>query len=188
MYAVPHWVRAHDGPYAAFLNSFLESRQVNLVDCPFAHVHVHGEALYFLIVQEEVFQTAGHTVLLCGLDIRRHHLTGQEGVFAHILEIAAIVRGACDVHARAQHDVLIAESEFLAHGIAVYGGQHWIPARCQTGERRKGHDGVICPHSRRPRVPFQFLAHAVRTVIHIQLTDAQTRHARRGELTLRMQQ
>ena len=72
-----------------------------------------------MVVEEEMFQTASHTVFLCGNDIGHGHLTRQIRVFAHIFEAPAIEWTAGDGCARTEHDILASEGELLAHVMSV---------------------------------------------------------------------
>ena len=73
---LPHVVAAHDAPHVGFLDGLLEGGQINLVDGTFAGVDIGSKAVHLLVVQEEVFEAAGHTVGLGCLDVGHYHLAG----------------------------------------------------------------------------------------------------------------
>ena len=98
-----------------------------------------------MVVEEEMLQTACHSVFLCGNDIWHSHLTGQVRVFAHILEATTVEWAAGDGGARAEHDVLAAEGKLLAHVMSINRREVAVPCGSQAGERREGHDGVVVP-------------------------------------------
>ena len=109
------------------LNALLESGQVNLIDSTLADVHINGETVNFLVVQEEMLQTTTHTALLHILDIRHSQLTSQVGVLTHILEAASIEWHTCYGGSRPQQQVFATESEFLADGSTIDGRHLTVP-------------------------------------------------------------
>ena len=132
-------VSTHDAPCLALGHGCLEGGQVYLVKGAVAHYHVHLVAVLFVVVQGVVFHAGGHTVLLQALHIRHHHTRGQIGVLAHIFKVAAVERGAEDVHAGPQYHVLAAVEGFLAQRLSVEQSHLWIPGGGQTGKCREGH-------------------------------------------------
>ena len=102
MHVLPQVVGTHDAPYLGTLHGLLEGIEVNLAESTLRYVDIDGEAVYLLIVEHEMFQTAAHPVLLGSHDIRHRHLASQIGVFTHILEGATIERCALDVDSRSQ--------------------------------------------------------------------------------------
>ena len=127
------------------LDTFLEGWQIDLLDGTLRHIHVHRHAVYLMVVEEEMLQTASHPIRLGSLDIGHSHLTCQIGVFTHILETAAIEGAAGDGGARAEHDVLAAIGKLLAHLESVEAGEFAVPGGGETGEGRKSHNGVVGP-------------------------------------------
>ena len=85
-----------------------------------------------------MFGAGGDALRLFALDVIDGDARGQERVFAEIFKIAAAQRGALDVEARPQHDVLAALPAFLADHRAVSHGQIRIPRGRQTQRRRHG--------------------------------------------------
>ena len=90
VYTEPLVVRGHHRPYSAALNRLFKGWKIDFIHGALAHIDVHFKAVGFLVVQKEVFQTAGHTVLLGAADIRNHHLSGQIRVFSHIFKAAPV--------------------------------------------------------------------------------------------------
>ena len=177
-------VRAHDGIDVGVLHCFLERIEINLVERAVGHVHVHGKTVGLLVVEHIVLQAATHSVGLCGFDVRHHNLTGEVRILTHVFERTSVHRRALDVHARTKHDVLTPERKLLTHGIAIDSGEVAVPCGGEAGERRERHDVVVGPFGRTPCVPFQLFPHSVRTIVHVELTNAETRHSGTCEFAL----
>ena len=186
VYTEPLVVRGHHRPYSTALNRLFKGRKIDFIHGALAHIDVHFKAVGFLVVQKEVFQTAGHTVLLGAADIRNHHLSGQIRVFSHIFKAASVQRCTGYCGTGPQHNVLIAKSKLFAYGIAIERAQVGIPSCRETSERRKGYDRVVGPARFAPSVPIVFGAYTVRSVVHVQLSNAQAGNAGRRKLTLCM--
>ena len=187
MLALIFIVGAHDRPGTALLDGRLEGRKVNLVQRPVTDLNVDAVAVHLLIIQREVLHAGGDAVLLHLPDIGNDHPRGEEGVLAHILEIAAVERRAVDVHAGAQQDVFLAVAGLLADGFAVEGRHFGIPRRSETRQGREGRAGVVRPAGLLPLVPQHLGADAVRTVGAPHLGNAQARNSRRREFRLRVE-
>ena len=82
--------------------------------------------------------------------------------------------------------MLIAKGKLFAYGIAIERAEVGIPSCCETSERRKGYDRVVGPARFAPSVPIVFGAYAVRSVVHVQLSNAQAGNTGRRKLTLCM--
>ena len=117
--AVPEVVGAHYRPGSAVHDSRLERGQVDFIEGAVVHHRVGGGAARFLIVHGEVLHARGNSVALHALNIGHHELAGQIRVLAHILERAAVERGAAHIDARAEQDVLFAVARFLPYAVAV---------------------------------------------------------------------
>ena len=72
-----------------------------------------------MVVEEEMLQTASHTILLCALYVRHRHLTCKIWVLSHILEAASVERAACYCCTRTEHYVFLTIGELLTHLVAV---------------------------------------------------------------------
>ena len=179
-------VGAHDAPCLTLGHGCLEGGQVYLVKGAVAHYHVQLVAVLFVVVQGVVFHAGGHTVLLQTLHIGHHHTRGQIGVLAHIFEVAAVERGAEDVHAGSQYHVLAAVEGFLAQRLPIEQSHLWIPGGGQTGECREGHTRVVGLSCLFPLVPKHIGAHAVRAVVGPEVGQAQSFHTGAGEFALGM--
>ena len=177
-------VAAHDGPRLALLHGGLEGGQVDFIQGTVVHDDIRVVAVHFVVVQGKVLHADSHAVLLHALDIGHDHAARQIGVFAHILEIAAVQRSAVDVDTGTQQHVLLAIAGLLAHALTVEQGHLGIPRGGQTGQGRESHARVIGPAGLIPFVPQHFGADAVRAVVGPQLRDAQTCHARTAEFGL----
>ena len=171
-------VGAHDSPGTTLLHSGLESGQVDLVQGTIADDDIHLMTVFLVVVQRIVLHAGSDAFRLQSLNIRHYHPRGQEGVFAHILEVAAIERGAEDVHARAQHHTLVAIEGFFAQALAVETGEVGVPGGSQTGEGREGHTRVVGLSGLLPFIPEHIGSHAMRTVVGPQVGESETLHAR----------
>ena len=177
-------VTAHETPGTALGGGRLEGRQVDLAQGAVAHLYIDVAAPPLLVVQGVVLHTGGHTIALQSLHIGHHHHTGQIGILAHILEVAAVEWGTVDVHTGAEQNVLAAVAGFFAHHASVEQRHLGIPGGCQAGESRKSGARVVGPLGVAPVVPVYLGAHAVGTVAHPYLGYAETRHTGRGEFRL----
>ena len=65
-------------------------------------------AVAFLIVKCIMFQTYGNAVLLHLFNIRYAHLSGEERIFTHVLEISAVIRCPVNVYTRSEQYVFLA--------------------------------------------------------------------------------
>ena len=167
-------------------HSLLEGSEVYLVQSAVRNIDISRKAVYLLVVEYKVLEAACHTVGLGSLDVWHEYLACEVWVFAHIFESASVERSALYVTSRAEEDVFAAEGELFADGIAVGGGKIPVPCGSEACERWEGHDGVVGPSGRRPCVPLQLFSHSVRTVVHVELSDAKTWHTGAGELALCM--
>ena len=146
-------VGAHYGPGAAFLDGGLEGREVDLVQSPVVDAHVCGEAVGLLIVEGIMLDAGGYVVALDPLHVRYDHLRREVRVLAHILEVAAVERGAVDVDSGAEKDVLLAVAGLFAYADAVEFGQGRVPGGGQRRQGREGRAGVAGPSGLLPLVP-----------------------------------
>ena len=101
-------VSTHDAPSACLGDCRLESRQINLMERAVVYHYVHLMAVFLIVVERIVLHASGNALRLQPLDIWHHHAAGQIGVFAHVLEVAAVERRAVDVDARPQYHVFAA--------------------------------------------------------------------------------
>ena len=92
----------------------------------------------FLIVRDKMFGAGRNALRLFAFDVIDGNARGQERVFAQIFKIAAAQRGALDVEARPEHDVLAALPGLLADHRAVSHSQVGIPSGRQTERGRHG--------------------------------------------------
>ena len=141
-------------------------------------------AVTLLVVEAIVLQTHSHTVLLHLLNIRYAHLSGEERVLAHILEVSSVVRRPVDVHARAEQHVLLTVACLLTYALSVERGGLSVPSRCKTSECGVGGAGVVGPSGLIPIVPFHFRTDSVRAVGTPEFRNTKTRHAWRRKFAL----
>ena len=119
MYVLPEVVTAHDGIYMSLIDSPLEGSQIYLPHSAFRNVHIDGKAVFLLVVEHEMLQTAGYAVGLYSLDIGYYHFSCQHRVFTHVFEGTSVERCSGNVHTRSQHDVLTPEGKLLADTLAI---------------------------------------------------------------------
>ncbi len=81
-----------------------------------------------------MFDVAHDLLILDAPHELAHHLPGQDGVFAVVLEIAAVTRLAGDVHAAADRHVVALVAEFAPNHGAVETSGLGVP----TGRQAEG--------------------------------------------------
>ena len=133
-HVVPFVIGAHDGPQSSLLHCFLERRQIDFVYCPFAHVDVGVPSSLLLVVEEEVFETAGHAVGLSTLDIRYDNLTSEVGVFACIFKASSVEGHTRDGASRTENNIFSAIDKLFAHRMSILPRQCSVEGGSQTGE------------------------------------------------------
>ncbi len=158
-------VRSHDAPSMAFLNGGLKCGQINLTHSAVTHDDIDLMAVFLVVVEAEVLHTGRCARALQALDIGHHHARCQQGILAHVLKVAAIQRGAVDVHTRSQDHILATVARFLTQAAAIEARQFGIPRGGQASQSGKCHTRVIGLPSLLPLVPQDIGAHAVRSVI-----------------------
>ena len=166
--AVDEIVGAHDGEHAAILHRRLESRQVDLAQCPLAYGLVNVKPVGLLAVDRIVLRASGHVGFLHTLNVGHALRGGQYRILAHVLEIATAQRATLDIDGRSENHVLAAAARFLAKYLAGRAGQIGIPCGSDGGTGRQvGHivTGVV---QRRPVVVMQLGPHAHRAVVHLE--------------------
>ena len=171
-------VGAHDSPCPTLLHSSLEGRQIDFMKSTIADDDIHLMTVFLVIVQGIVFHTGCDTLRLKSLNIRHHHSGSQPGILAHIFEVAAIQRGAVDVHARTQHDMLATIEGLFAQALTIELGETRIPGGSQTGKSRESHTGVVGLTSLLPLIPKHIGTYAMRSIVGPQIGEAQTFHTR----------
>ena len=179
-------VARHNRPGTALLHRLLEGRQIDLIQRPVVEVDIHRVTVRLLVVEAEMLDTGRNAVGLDTLDIRDDHLSGQVGILAHILEIAPAQRGAEDVDARPQQDILLPIAGFFTDRFAVEGRHIAVPGSRKAGQGREGHAGVAGPSGLAPFVPKDLGTDSVRAVGAPKLRNSQFRHAGAGKLALRV--
>ncbi len=157
-------VGSHYRPRATLLDSCLESGQVDFIEGAVIDYHVGGVAVDLLVVEGVMFHAGGNAAILHPLDIRHHHPGGQVGVFTHVLEVAAVKRGAIDVHARAEQYILPTVKGLLADRAAIEGRHLGVPGGRQAGQRGESDAGVIGPSGLVPFIPQHLGAYPVGAV------------------------
>ena len=101
-------IGTHYSPCLALLHGSLEGREIDFAKGAVAHYNVHLMAMLLVIVQSIVLHTSSNALALKTLNVRNHHTGSEPRVFAHILEVAAVQRGAVDIDTRSQHHIFIA--------------------------------------------------------------------------------
>ena len=179
-------IGTHQRPRATFLHGSLEGRQIDFVEGTVADLHVHLMTVGLIVVQRIVLHAGRDAFRLQALHIGHHHARCQEGVLAHVFEIAAIERCAENVHTGTENHVLVAVEGFFAQALAIEAGHLRIPGGCQTGQRREGHAGVVGLSGLHPLVPKHIGTNAMRSVVGPHIGNAESFHAWRRELRLCM--
>ena len=126
--AVHPVVAAHQRPGTALPHRRLKGGQVNLTQGALVHPAVRRHAAGLLAVGSKMLGTGPHAFALYALDEPGGQLSGQEGVFAVILEVAAAQRAALDVDGRPQHHAHPRSPGFPAQGGAHPAGQGGVKA------------------------------------------------------------
>ena len=179
-------VASHQCPGTTFANGCLESGQIDLAEGTLVAESIGGVALVLVVVERIVLHADCHALLLHALDVAHCHAAREEGVFAHILEAAAIERGATDVDARTEENGLVAIACLFADGLTIAEGKIGVPGGCQAGQRRECRTRVVRTTSLLPFVPKHVGADAVRAIGTPEFGNTKATHARTGELGLRM--
>ena len=139
-----------------------------------------------VVVERIVLHADCHALLLHTLDVAHCHTAREIRVFAHVLEAAAIERGATDVDARTEENGLVAIACLFADGLTITKGKIGVPGGCQTGQRRECRTRVVGTTSLLPFVPKHVGADAVRAIGTPEFGNTKATHTRTGELGLRM--
>ncbi len=146
VYAV---VRAHYSRHVGLAYADLEGQEVALAHRALVDVHVHGIASALLIVQGIVLDVADDVLVLGTFDDLSDNFSGEDGVFAHVLEGAAIAGFAGDVHSAAQRHVVALRAQFAADKRSVLMRGFEIPT-CRAGHaggERRGIAPILATHS-----------------------------------------
>ena len=172
-------ISAHDGPHLALLHGSLKGGQIDLVQGTVGYFYVYVEAVFFVVVQAIMLHTGRHTQRLHALNVGHHHGRGEEGVFAHILEVAAVKGCAVYVYARAQYHILATIQCLFAQTMAVKVREGGVPRGSQAGKGRKGYARVVGLACLFPLVPQYVGAHTVRAIIGPKVGEPQSWHSSR---------
>ena len=175
--AVVEVVGAHYGPGAALAYCGLEGGEVDLVERAVVQVAAGSGAADFLVVHREVLYARGNAVFLHTGYIGNHHLAGEERVFSHILEVAAVERGAADVYSGPQQNVFFTVTGLLSYAAAEQKSHIPVPGGCKAAEGGEGCAGVVGPAGLVPLVPENLGTDAVGTVGAPDLGNAQAGYA-----------
>ena len=92
MLIVVQVIGTHQRPRATFLHGSLEGRQIDFVEGTVADLYIHLMTVGLIVVQRIVFHAGRDALRLQALHIGHHHARCQEGIFAHVFEIAAVER------------------------------------------------------------------------------------------------
>ena len=117
--AVIEIIGTHNRPSATFLHCGLECWEIDFVKGTVVHYGIGLSALELLIVHSEVLYAGCYAVFLNALYVWNHHLSRQEWVFAHILEVASIIRSTADVDARTEKYVFLTIAGLFAYARTV---------------------------------------------------------------------
>ena len=130
-------VARHHAEGLALLDGRLERGQIDFVERARVHVRIDVVAVPLLVVEAEVLDRRGDVVALDALDHRDAELGREDGVFAEILPVASVERGAHDVDARTEQLVHAAVTHFSAQRLAVLAGPFDVPGLREGGKGRK---------------------------------------------------
>lgn len=95
-------------------------------------------AAQLVVVGDQNRRASGDPRLLRSLDVRGRNASREVRVFAQVLEITPAQRGAHQVHAGRQQDVLVEGEQFLGEQAAERRGGFQVPC---AGERKRAGQG-----------------------------------------------
>ena len=152
------------------LDGGFEAGEVDLAEGALVDDGVGVVAEELGVVAEEVLDGGADALGLHAGDVAGGDGGGEEGIFAEVLEVAAVARGAVDVDAGAEHVVDAAGTGVAADGFACAGGELGVPGGGEAdayGVGGGGEAGVA--------------AGAVGAVGHFEGGEVEVRHGADGE-------
>ena len=134
----PASVSDHNAVAVAHLNGSLEGFQVDLSGGLLVDPDAQADAILLAVVQRKVLHDDVNTLFLDGGNLVGAHHTGEEAVLGVILKVAAAVRGAVDVVARAVQAGNVGAQAVVADDRADRSHQVGVEGRSHDVLRRKG--------------------------------------------------
>ena len=138
--AVDAVVGAHDAGGMRHGDRDLEGKQVGFAEGAGVELGVEGVAAGLLVVEDVVLDVAHDVVGLHAAGELADHGSGEDGVFAGVLEVAAVAGLADEVHAAADGHVEAHGAEFAADDGAVEEGSVGVPGcgQADDGGKQRG--------------------------------------------------
>ena len=146
-FAVEAVVGGHHVAYAR-IDAGFERRQVDLVQRPFVDDRIGAAAVELRFVADEVFQTRDGSRRLHALHVFGDHRRREQRVFAHVFEVASVLRVAVDVHTRTQQYLDTSCPALFAYGLGIFIGQRRIEGRRECDRAREGRRTLQLPDHR----------------------------------------
>ena len=143
--AVDEVVGIHDGGNVALFYGGFESGKVDFVHRAVVDDGVGIVAEEFGVIAEVVLDGGGDPLRLKAGDVAGGYLSGEEGVFAEVFEVAAIAGRAVDVDAGAEHIVDAAGAGVAAYAGTDFGGEGAVPrgGEIDAGGKRSGGEAGV---------------------------------------------
>ena len=107
-------------------------------------------AIELRVIPHEMLNSGAYALALHPLDIADRDTRGEKGIFAEILEVAAIHRRAINVHAGPQHEVHAPGTSVAANLGADSLGEFRIPSGCKRDPAGHGCRGSVVAHAEWP--------------------------------------
>ena len=142
----------HRAARRGLLHRDLERTQVQLAHRLLVEEHVDaGACIRLLVVDHEVLDEDDHVALLGARRHARRDPTRQERILRVVLEVAAALSRAVQVHARRVPAVHAVRVGLLADRVAHLAGKVLVPGRRDDGLRRVGRGGQLAEQEVDPR-------------------------------------
>ena len=125
--AVGEVVGVHDGADVGLADGGLEGGQIDLADGALVDDGVGVVAQELGVVAHEVLDGGADALGLHAVDVADGDVGGEEGIFAEVLEVAAVAGRAVDVDAGAEHEVDAARAGIASDAFADAGCQIAVP-------------------------------------------------------------
>ena len=147
--AVDMVVGAHDSGRVGETDGDLEGEQVSFAEGARVDDCVEGVAAGLLIVEDVVFDVSHDVVGLDAEGELANHCAGEDGIFAGVLEVAAIARLADEIDSAADGHVEALVAKLAADDGAVEEGSVRIPGRrhAEDGGKQGGVTALKSGHA-----------------------------------------
>ncbi len=149
VFAVDEVVGAHDGGRVGDADGDLKGEKIGFAHCLVVEQHVDLGAAGLLVVEGVVLDIAHDVLGEDALFKRSAHGSGEDGVFACVLEVAAVAGLAGNVDAAADGHVEAEGAEFAANDGTVEEGGVGVPTggSAESGGKKRGIAALIGGHA-----------------------------------------